>query len=123
MLHHDRWGAWIPGLWSGIDAIVLTLLLRLTDSQTSPLLIGFPFLVAASGLWFQVRPVWVTTAVLEAAYLLLVLDSYHNHGKTTETHYHVIFMVALAVLGFIVAYQVQRVRVLSQYYEHRPLGK
>jgi hypothetical protein len=30
-------------------------------------------------------------------------------------------MAALAVLGYIVAYQVKRVRALSRYYGHRPL--
>jgi tRNA A-37 threonylcarbamoyl transferase component Bud32 len=121
LLRRPVWGNWVPALWSAIDAVVLTMLLHITESQTSPLLIGFPLLVAASGLWFQVRPVWVTTLVLEASYALTVIDSYHSHGRTTEPHYHIIFMVALAVLGFIVAYQVQRMRVLSRYYEHRQL--
>jgi serine/threonine-protein kinase len=121
LLRHPRLGSWIPAVWSGIDALALTMLLHITQSQMSPLLIGFPLLVATSGLWFQVRPVLVTTVVLEATYALTVFDSYYNHGKTTEPHYHIIFMVALAVLGFIVAYQVQRMRVLSRYYEHRPL--
>jgi eukaryotic-like serine/threonine-protein kinase len=120
LLRRPAWGGWVPTLWSAIDAVVLTALLHITESQNSPLLIGFPLLVAASGLWFQVRPVWVTTVVLEASYALTVIDSYHNHGRTTEPHYHIIFMVALAVLGFIVAYQVQRMRVLSRYYDHRP---
>jgi serine/threonine-protein kinase len=121
LLRRPSWGGWVPTLWSAIDAVVLTALLHITESQTSPLLIGFPLLVAASGLWFQVRPVWVTTLVLETSYALTVIDAYHSRGRTTEPHYHIIFMVALAVLGFIVAYQVQRMRVLSRYYEHRPL--
>jgi serine/threonine-protein kinase len=121
LLRHPRWGSWVPAVWSGIDALVLALILHITQSQSSPLLIGFPLLVAASGLWFQVRPVCVTTVVLEATYALTVIDSYHSHGKTTEPHFHIIFMVALAVLGFIVAYQVQRIRVLSRYYDQRRL--
>jgi len=122
LLRWPSWGGWVPALWSAIDAVVLTLLLHITESQNSPLLIGFPLLVAAAGLWFQVGPVWVTTLVLEASYAFTVIDSYHSHGRTTEPHFHIIFMVALAVLGFIVAYQVQRMRVLSRYYEHRPLS-
>jgi hypothetical protein len=34
-------------------------------------------------------------------------------------HYPVIFALVLAVLGFMVAYQVFRVRVLSRFYESR----
>jgi hypothetical protein len=37
-------------------------------------------------------------------------------------HHQILFMVALAALGLVVAYQVQRVRVLSRYYDHRPLA-
>jgi hypothetical protein len=37
-------------------------------------------------------------------------------------HRHVIFLVSLAVLGFVMAYQVQRVRALSRYYEGRSEG-
>jgi hypothetical protein len=39
----------------------------------------------------------------------------------TIVHLHVLFMALLAVSGLIIGYQVNRVRALSQYYEHRPL--
>ena len=35
-------------------------------------------------------------------------------------HWHVVFLAAVAVLGLMVCYQVQRVRALSRYYENRP---
>ncbi|MBY0524594.1 MAG: serine/threonine protein kinase [Gemmataceae bacterium] len=121
LVNRRVWVGWMPSIWSGVDAVLLTLLLRVTNTQNSPLLIGYPFLVAVSGLWFQVRPVWVTTAVLEASYVYLVLDCSARGGAVALPHFHVIFMVALAVLAWAVAYQVQRIRVLSRYYEHRPL--
>jgi serine/threonine-protein kinase len=121
VLNRNRGATWIPGVLSTIDALLLIMLLRITDSQNSPLLIGFPFLIAASGLWFRVRTVWVTTAIMEVAYAVLVIDATSRRGRLAEPHHYVIFMVALAVLGFVVAYQVQRIRALSHYYEHRPL--
>ena len=41
------------------------------------------------------------------------------HGLE-KPHWHVVFLAAVAVLGLMVCYQVQRIRVLSRYYEHRP---
>jgi hypothetical protein len=35
--------------------------------------------------------------------------------------YPVIFAAVLAVMGFVVAYQVYRIRVLSRHFEHRQL--
>jgi serine/threonine-protein kinase len=116
----------IPLAWSGVDVLLLTALLIIDSGQTSPLVIGYPLLVAASGLWFRVRLVWFTTLVAEVAYAALVLD-YVLRGLPEHSildfhlNHHVIFMVGLAVLGFVMAYQVQRVRALSRYYEHRPL--
>src|SRR5262249_31342260 len=62
--------------WAGADATLLTAILALTSSQTTSLLVGYPFLIAASGLWFQVRMVWFTTAVCEVTYALLVCFSF-----------------------------------------------
>jgi serine/threonine-protein kinase len=106
--------------WIGADVTLLTALLALTGGQTSSLLVGYPFLIAASGLWFQVHLVWFTTICCEAAYILLLLAT-PNFPVMYMAHYHVIVIVTLAVEGFVVAYQVQRIRVLNRYYENRPL--
>jgi serine/threonine-protein kinase len=120
-LKSERWSTTVPFAWVTVDAAILTAMLWLTESETGPLLIGFPFLVAASGLWFRVPVVWYSTAVLEAAYGVVVFSSYAQGAPYGQPHHHVIFVVALAVLGLVVAYQVQRIRALSRYYEHRPL--
>src|SRR5262249_53539362 len=106
--------------WVGADVTLLTALLALTGSQVGPLLVGYPFLIAASGLWFQVPLVWFTTICCEAAYALLLLIP-PEFSVTPMAHYHLIVVTALAVEGFVVAYQVQRIRVLNRYYESRPL--
>jgi eukaryotic-like serine/threonine-protein kinase len=106
--------------WVAADVTLLTTLLAVTGSQADALLVGYPFLIAASGLWFQVHLVWFTTAACEAAYLTLILGS-PGFPVLIRAHYHMIFMVALLVEGFVVAYQVQRIRVLNRYYENRPL--
>jgi eukaryotic-like serine/threonine-protein kinase len=99
------------------DVSLLTVLLILTENWLSPLLVGYPLLIAASGLWLRVRLVWFTTAITTAAYLLLMFG-FSPYGITShEPHHRLIFLVALPLLGFIIAYQVQRARALSRYYE------
>ncbi len=119
-LGRERWAPWVPYAWVTVDAALLTSLLRLTQSEMGPLLIGYPFLVAASGLWSRESVVWYSTAVLEVAYVVDLWSSYNQGTPYSMPHHHGIFMVALAVLGLVMAYQVQRLRALSRYCEHRP---
>ena len=105
-------------VWAACDATLLTLLLSCVAAPLGPLLIGFPLLIAASGLYFRVRLVMFTaaSAILGFAALLLV-----RSDETYPLHYSIFFELILGIIGLVVAHQVQRVRVLSQYYDHREL--
>ena len=118
-LKRERWAPWVPYAWVSLDALLLTALLIVTRSQIGPLLVGYPFLVAAAGLWFRVPVVWYSTGILAASYLVLVYSSYQESEPYRLPHHHVMFVVALGVMGFVMAYQVQRIWALSRYYEHR----
>lgn len=108
-------------LWAGTDVALVTLILRILDGFQSSLLVGYPLLIAASGLWFRVRLVWFTTALAEIGYGLLYLDHLRQpHHAQSLAQYPNIFMAALAVTGFVVARQVKRIWALSTYYELRP---
>ena len=48
---------------------------------------------------------------------------FESGGHINGPHRHLIFVVGLVVLGSVVAYQVNRVRALSRYYERRPLPR
>jgi len=120
LLKRDRWMEFARLAWSGADAVLLTAILAFTGSQSTVLTVGYPFLIATAGLWFQLRLVWFTTVVCEVTYALLICCAPVPMFRHLP-HYHIIFMVTLAVLGFVVAYQVQRIRVLNRYYENRPL--
>lgn len=111
-LHAARFG------WAAADVILLTTMLSIVDGPVGPLLIGYPLLVVASGLFFKVRLVWFTTFVSLVSYAILVGVRREN---VELPHYPVLFAAVLAVLGFMVAYQVERVRVLSRYFEQRRL--
>lgn len=108
-------------IWAGADVLLLTLLLQIMEALDSPLMIGYPLLVAASGLWFRVALVWFTTIGCLLGYGWLVALAAWQGPPPAMPHYHLIFALALILEGTMVAYQVQRVRALSRYYEHRPL--
>ena len=105
--------------WCAGDTVLMTVSLFLVDSSPGPLLVGYPLLVAASGLFFRVRLVWFMTFACLVAYAsLLALRRWWHGDVSTDANWHfpVSFAVVLAVIGFVVAYQVYRVRVLSRYY-------
>ncbi len=120
-LNRKERSSWVPFAWSVADVFVLTALLIVGQAADDPLLIGYPVLIATSGLWFRVPLVWFTAALCVVAYGVLLVNALVNGLVLAPPHHHVIFGVGLVAIGFVTAYQVQRVRALSRYYEHRPL--
>lgn len=118
LLHRETFTDVVRFAWSAADVLLLTTHLFLAEPPIGPVLVGYPLLIVASGLFFQVRLVWFTTIVSLVSYagLLLLRDD-----QPGPAHYPIIFAAVLAVLGFVVAYQVYRVRVLSRFYESRRL--
>jgi len=110
--------------WAATDVLGQTGVLLVADGVASPMVIGYPLVIVASGLWFRVRLVYFVTAACLISYMALVAKFYglpeaQRPQFDTGADRHVYFLVGLAVLGCIVAYQVSRVRALSRYYESR----
>ena len=91
------------------------------------LLVGYPLLIAASGLWWRVRLVWITTCMAMLAYSWLYIDAaaLWRDGRlawkpSPDLQHPNIFLAGLLLTGYVVARQVRRILLLSQYYEHRP---
>ena len=61
-------------LWATADILSVTLALKLLGRVESSLLVGYPLMIAASGLWFQTRMVWFTTGLSILCYLILYVD-------------------------------------------------
>lgn len=99
--------------WAVTDPVLLLIVLYLAE-DIGPILVGYPVLVAASGLWFSVRLVAVSTIGCIVSYAALLVM---RHDPTDQPHYPLIFTASLAVIGLIVAFQVYRVRTLSRYFE------
>ena len=139
MLRRGWPGDQVRVLWSAADIAFLTLETKLfeqirlaADGGASivrietTLLVGYPLLIAASGLWWRVKLVWITTALAIAAYCWLYVDAAFKWQNGTvswhpspDLQHPNIFLAALLLTGYVVARQVKRILLLSQYYEHR----
>ncbi|HVX15053.1 MAG TPA: serine/threonine-protein kinase [Pirellulales bacterium] len=125
LMRRDAWQMVIPAAWAFVDAAGLLCMLLLGDGRMSPLMIGYPLLIVASGLWFRVRLVWLMTLLAFTSYSVLAVDFYVwrtgelEQMALLDSDDHVYFLVGLVAMGAAVAYQVQRVRALSRFYERR----
>jgi serine/threonine-protein kinase len=100
--------------WMGLDVIGLTWLLLLGTNEGGPLVVGYALLVALSGLWFRLHLVWITTALCELGYAVVVLKVYFVTGDVQSRHWTITAAVLLALLGGVIAWQVQRIHFLSR---------
>ena len=101
--------------------MLLVMLLFFADGAASALVVGYPLLIAGSGLWFRVRFVSFMTVLSLVSYGVLVIDFYYwrtglqDHFDISFAR-HVLFAVSLVVLGTIVSSLVERLRMLSSFY-------
>ena len=119
-LESRRWSIPARFVWGTLDSLLLLAILLVADGAASALVVGYPLLIVASALWFRVRFVWFITGLSLLSYGVLVMD-YYRWRPELQGHFdpginrHVVFAVALVVLGSLVAYLVQRVRTLSSF--------
>jgi tRNA A-37 threonylcarbamoyl transferase component Bud32 len=103
--------------WAASDVFSLTLMLYIAadpPEPLGPLLIGYPLLIVAAGLFFRVRLVTFMTVACLLSYGALVAL---NREPIIRPQYNLIYAAALAVIGFVVGFQAYRVRVLTRYFE------
>ena len=73
-------------------------------------------IIAAAGLFFRVRLVVFTTIVTIMAFAVF---AWLRPEEIALFHYGMIYAAVLGVIGFVIAHQVYRVRVLNRYYDSR----
>ncbi len=120
-LNRRPWAEAARFAWSAADVGFYSLIVHVADDFNSPVIIGYPLLVAGSCLWFREVLVWFTAGVCVVSYAALLGEMAYRQGGAAGLHHHIIFLAGLVVLAFVMAYQVRRVRALSRYYEHRRL--
>jgi serine/threonine protein kinase len=120
LLRGDRVQGAVRFGWCAADAGLLTAVLAQNSVPPGPILVGYPLLIVASGLFFRVRLVWFMTLSCVVGYAVLLGVRRQQFADTLPGEppwqYPIIFAAGLAVMGTVVAYQVFRVRVLSRYY-------
>lgn len=125
MMHRDSLADVARYGWAASDVIVLTSLLYLAEMPIGPVLIGYPLIIASAGLFFMVRLVLFTTVLSLMSFAILIWarspSIFDLESSGERSHYLLIFAAVLAVQGLITAYQVYRVRALSQFYEQRQI--
>ena len=92
---------------------ILAAILRILGAADSSLIVGFPMLIAASGLWNRVRLVWLTTALSMLGYGILAIDAWLRDAPRDSNHHPDIVLAGLAVTGLVIAQQVRRIRAFS----------
>ncbi len=119
---HERLAVSARFVWGTLDSLMLLIvLLFVADGAASALVVGYPLLIAGSGLWFHVRFVGFMTATSLISYGVLVVDFYYWRTRLQENFdksvtRHILFAVSLIVLGAIVSSLVHRLRMLSKFY-------
>jgi eukaryotic-like serine/threonine-protein kinase len=116
----DQHAYWVRFAWSGADPVALTVILFIAQAFSSPLVILYPTLIAASGFWFRVSLVTTTTVLSLLGYSVLLLHASRLRAGNTPFHWHLLAFVAIVVTGLTVAYLVNRVSALTRFYESRP---
>ena len=121
LLNKERWSNFARYTWASADIFLYTTLVIFAEGQGGPMVAGYFFLIAASGLWFRERLVWFTTGLSAGANLLLTVIEIAHAGPSDAIRSNTLVLIGLIVTGVTIGYQVRRVRALSRFYEHRPL--
>ncbi|MFQ5589011.1 MAG: serine/threonine protein kinase, partial [Nitrospiria bacterium] len=108
-------------LWAGSDVLFLTAALLNNGGITSHLLILYPILLAASGLWFKIYLVWTVTGITLLSYGFLLGYAYFFRPEI-EIFFdrHIIFLASLFSIGFLIALLVRRLELLLSYGRRSP---
>jgi eukaryotic-like serine/threonine-protein kinase len=120
ILRRGRWAEYARCAWAATDVVALTSVLSILDAFGTDLVVGYPLLIAASGLWFRVPLVWLTTILAAAGYAWLTFEAAYRPIPLPRPPYANIFLSALFVTGFVVVRQLKRILAISSYYEKRP---
>ena len=101
-------------IWLASDAIFITKMLVLSAPPAGPLLVVYPLLIAASGLFIQESLVLFMTSVSLISYALFL---YTKPIEATPWHYPMIFSAILVVIGVVISHQVNRIRLLNRHFD------
>jgi serine/threonine protein kinase len=114
LVNLNRHREWVHLVWATFDVTLYTSLITVADPPRGLLLVGYPLMIAASGLFYRVRFVTYTTIVccLGTFFLAFSVDD----AISERLDFLGIYLTALIVLGLCVSAMIRRVRSLSRFY-------
>jgi hypothetical protein len=107
---------------TGLDVVLLTVLLMVSDGPRSPLIVGYFLIPGLAGLRFQLRLVWFATVAAMLGYVwLLGWAVWIERARDVRVpRYHeLILLTALAMSGIIQGQVIRRVKALAAEYARR----
>lgn len=118
-MHHALtnrfWPGWLKFVSSGLDVLLVTLLLIAGGGPRSPLSVLYFMVVAAAALRLSLRLVWGTTAAALLGYLGAVLFAIQRKPEWRIPHdEQVVFMLGLVGTGMVAGQMVRQARRLIQ---------
>lgn len=103
--------------WAAIDIVLYTSLLFVADQPRGLLLIGYPMLVCASGLFYRRSYVAFMTTGCTIGFLVLAWT--FRSAEFSKIDFQAIFISGLAVIGLILSTMIRRIRALCTYYDEK----
>ncbi len=99
--------------WLAFDIVIFTLLMSLAESPRGLLLIGYPMMICACGMFYRVRYAVIATMLSVVGFLVLCATVTDQINSRID--FAVIYVSGLALVGFCLISMIHRVRTLTDY--------
>ncbi|MCA9038815.1 MAG: serine/threonine protein kinase [Planctomycetaceae bacterium] len=100
--------------WAAADVLFLTWMFSVIEGQLGPLPAAYALLIVASGLFYQLPLVVLTTALSVICYGFVLW--FHLQSEDLP-FFGVIYEALLLIFGIVTGYHVRRMNMLNQYFE------
>ena len=121
-LRSNRMPSALKYVATGLDVVLLTLVLMVADGPRSPLVVGYFLIGAVACLRFRLKLVWFATIASMLGYVWVLGWAVWVEGarEIRVPRYHeLIFLTALALSGIIQGQVIRRVKALAREYARR----
>lgn len=106
---------------SSLDVILLTAMLSVADGPRSPLVIGYPLLVALAGLRFSLPLVWWTTTLSASGYLCVLGYArwFAERDLVVPRYQQMMFLLGVVLTGVVVGQIVRQAHRMAEQFAAR----
>jgi len=102
--------------WVAFDIAIYTLLIYLAETPRGLLLIGYPLMICATGLFYRTRYVVFATTLSLLGFISLLYTV--NDPICSRIDFALIYVAGICLVGFCMISMIQRVRSLTDYHQN-----